>query len=414
VAGPADPADGLVGSALRPGHPDFLDLPWDLPLAEWEGHTARLEHLPSGPSRHPVLFVSYAGVLYALKELPPEIAAKEYGLLRRMADLRLPAVNAVGYVRARHRGEEAGVLITRYLDYSLPYHHLFMQPDLERYRRHLLDALAGLLVQLHLGGVYWGDCSLSNTLFRRDAGTLQAYLVDAETSEVHPHVAPGLREHDLAIMEENVAGALMDLVAVQALPPDYAVEEVGPEIRRRYSALWDEVTRVEVIAPAEQYRIQERIRALNDLGFSVEEVELAAAQGGQQLRLRTFVADRNFHRDLLQSLTGIEAEESQARQMVNEIREVQATLAQRANRSVALSAAAYRWLTEIYQPAMARLQPLADRTTPPAEVYSQLLEHKWYLSERARRDVGHQAAIADFAQLLARRRGLPSGEAKTL
>ena len=126
------------------------------------------------------------------------------------------------------------------------------------------------------------------------------------------------------------------------------------------------------------------------------------------------MADRSFHRDLLQSLTGIEAEESQARQMVNEIREVQATLAQRANRSVALSAAAYRWLTEIYQPAMARLQPLADRTTPPAEVYSQLLEHKWYLSERARRDVGHQAAITDFAQLLARRRGLPSGEAKTL
>lgn len=414
MAGATDPADGLVGSALRPGHPDFLDLPWNVPLAEWEGRTARLEHLPSGPSRHPVLFVSYAGVLYALKELPPEIAAKEYGLLRRMADLRLPAVSPVGYVRARHRGEEAGVLITRYLDYSLPYHHLFMQPDLERYRRHLLDALAGLLVQLHLGGVYWGDCSLSNTLFRRDAGTLQAYLVDAETSEVHPQVARGLREHDLAIMEENVAGALMDLVAVQALPPDYAVEEVGPEIRRRYEGLWDEVTRVEVIAPSEQYRIQERIRVLNDLGFSVEEVELAAAQGGQQLRLRTFVADRSFHRDLLQGLTGIEAEESQARQMVNEIRELQATLAQRANRSVALSASAYRWLTEVYQPAMARLQPLADPMTPPAELYSQLLEHKWYLSERVRRDVGHQAAEADFAQLLARRRGLPSGEAKTL
>jgi hypothetical protein len=409
VAALTDPADGIVGSALRPGHPDFLDLPWDLPLAQWEGRCPRLEQLPSGPSRHTVLFVSYAGVLYALKELPPDTATKEYSLLRRMADLRLPVVNPVGYVRTRHGEEETGVLITRYLDYSLPYHHLFMQPGLERYRRHLLDALAGLLVQVHLAGVYWGDCSLSNALFRRDAGTLQAYLVDAETSEVHPHLSSGLREHDLSIMEENVSGALLDLVAMQGLPTDYGVDEVAPEIRRRYQALWDEVTRTEVVAPAERYRIHERIRALNELGFSVEEIDLAAVEGGQRLRLRTFVADRSFHRDLLQGLTGIEAEELQARQMVNEIREVQATLAQQENRSFALSAAAYRWLTEIYQPATSRLQPLADRSTPPAELYCQLLEHKWYLSERARRDVGHQAALEDFAQLLARRKDERAG-----
>ncbi len=410
MAAATDPSDGIVGSALRPGHPDFLDLPWDLPLAQWEGRCARLEHLPSGPSRHAVLFVSYAGVLYALKELPPDAAAKEYSLLRRMADLRLPVVNPVGYVRTRHGEEETGVLITRYLDYSLPYHHLFMQPGLERYRRHLLDALAGLLVQVHLTGVYWGDCSLSNALFRRDAGTLQAYLVDAETSEVQPQLSNGLRQHDLSIMEENVSGALLDLVAMQALPTDYAVDEVGPEIRRRYEALWDEVTRVEIVTPAERYRIHERIRALNELGFSVEEVELAAVEGGQRLRLRTFVADRSFHRDLLQGLTGIEAEESQARQMINEIREVQATLAQQENRSFALSAAAYRWLTEVYQPAMNQLQPLADQSTPPAELYCQLLEHKWYLSERARHDVGHQAALEDFARLLARRKDGRAGE----
>lgn len=54
-----------------------------------------------------------------------------------------------------------------------------MSSSLERYRDHLLDAISGLLVQLHLAGTFWGDCSLSNTLFRRDAGALQAYLVDA-------------------------------------------------------------------------------------------------------------------------------------------------------------------------------------------------------------------------------------------
>ena len=93
---------------------------------------------------------------------------------------------------------DTNVLITRFLDRSLPYRSLFMRSSLVRYRDHLLDAMAGLMVQLHLNGVYWGDCSLSNTLFRRDAGTLQAYLVDAETSEVYSgYVSPTLRFHDL-------------------------------------------------------------------------------------------------------------------------------------------------------------------------------------------------------------------------
>ncbi len=396
-------------SSLRPGHPDFLDLPWQYPLPEWAARSPRVEQLPLGPSRHPVVFVNYAGRLYACKELPAEIAAKEYERLRAMEELRLPVVTPVGYVRVRHSQEEAGVLITRYLDYSLPYHHLFMQQGLERYRDHLLDALAGLLVQLHLAGVYWGDCSLSNTLFRRDAGALQAYLVDAETSEVHPQVSSGLRGNDLDVMEENVYGALVDLAAMGALPPDYPVQEVGPQIRQRYDRLWNEVTREETVTPQERYRIHERIRALNALGFSVEEVELTAVAGGERLRFRAFVADRSFHRDLLHTLTGLEAEEAQARQMIGEIRELRATLSQKENRSMPLGAAAYRWLTELYLPLVSRLQPLADRSAQPAELYCQLLEHKWYLSERAGHDVGHQAALEDFARLFSPRASRGAG-----
>jgi len=396
---------GIQTSALRPGHPDFLDLPWHLSVVAWEGVSPRLERMPVGLSRHPVVFVNYGGRLYACKELPPDIATKEYELLRRMEELRLPVVTPVGYVQVRHQEEEAGVLITRYLDYSLPYHYLFKQPDLARYRDHLMDALAGLLVQLHLAGVYWGDCSLSNTLYRRDAGALQAYLVDAETAEVHGELSTQLRGHDLEIMEENVYGALVDLAAMASLPADFPVNDVGVEIRRRYEALWHEVTRTETVTPEERFRIRDRIRALNTLGFSVDEVELTAVQGGERLRLRAFVADRSFHRDLLQNLTGLDAEETQARQMINEIQELRATLSQKENRSMPLSAAAYRWLNEFYLPIISRLQPLADKNSQPAELYCQLLEHKWYLSERAGRDVGHRAALEDFMRLLSRRAG---------
>ena len=384
---------------LRPGHPDFLDLPWGLPLSAWPGNCPRLEEVARGLSRHPVLFVNYDGALYALKELPVGVAEKEYGLLLRMQEEGLPCVTPVGHARTATPQGKASVLITRYLDRSLPYRSLFMSSALLRYREHLLDAMAGLMVQLHLAGVFWGDCSLSNTLFRRDAGALRAYLVDAETSEVHlGRLPPTLRSLDLEIMEENVDGDLADLDHAALLAEGVPLSDTGAYIRLRYQNLLEEITCEEVIYPNEHYRIQERIRALNTLGFSVGEVRLEEGENGNQLRLSVVVTDRNFHRHQLVGLTGIEAEEMQARKMMNEIMELKATLSQQNNRSEPLSVAAYHWLEEIYRPTLQLLKPIISPKTDQAELYCQVLEHKWYLSERAQRDVGHPAAALDFLQ----------------
>lgn len=389
-----------ISIALRAGHPNFLDLPWGLSLPNWPGNCSRLEDVPKGLSRHPVAFVNYNGSIYALKEVPPGLAEKEYSLLVQLEELRLPAVTPVGHAVTRTPDGTFSVLITRYLDRSIPYRSLFLASSLERYRKHLLDAIAGLLVQLHLAGVYWGDCSLSNTLFRRDAGALQAYLVDAETAELHPvRTPPAHRHQDLLIMEENVNGDLADIEAsgleAQGLP-DIPLSDVGAYIRLRYQSLWEEITHEYKIHPGEHYRIQERIRALNALGFSVGELELAETDEGNLLRLRVVVTDRNFHRDQLQGLTGLEAEEMQARAMMNEIQQVKATLSQENNRSTPLSVAAYYWLEKIYQPTIKLLQPYAGEDSDLAELYCSVLEHKWYLSEKEKHDVGHQRATADY------------------
>jgi hypothetical protein len=385
--------------SLRPGHPDFLDLPWGLPLTEWAGRCDRLEEVARGISRHPVVFVNYSGSLYALKELPTGLAEKEYDLLMHMEELRLPTVTAVGHALTQLPHGRASVLVTRFLDRSLPYRSLFMSGGLMRYREHLLDAIAGLLVQLHVAGVFWGDCSLSNTLFRRNAGALQAYLVDAETAEIYPdEFSPRLRYHDLEIMEENVDGELLDMVSTGLLTGGVPVYDTGAYIRLRYQSLWGEITREEVINPGERYRIQERIRALNSLGFSIGEVKLEGSENGEQLRLRVVVTDRNFHRDQLLGLTGVVAEEMQAQKMMNEIHQLKAVLSQASNRSTPLSVAAYHWLEKRYQPTIHSLQPLIDENTDPAELYCQVLEHKWYLSEQAQRDVGHEAATEGYLQ----------------
>ncbi|MGH3049559.1 MAG: DUF4032 domain-containing protein, partial [Gaiellaceae bacterium] len=143
----------------RTAHADFLDLPWHVPLEEWE--STRLVEVPRGIGRHVVRFVDYAGAYFALKELPPEIAAREYRLLRELDARGIAAVEAVGIVSDRARRPEPlpDVLVTRYLDFSLPYRLAIAgRPTPEQLER-LLDAFAQLLVRLHLSGFYWGDCS---------------------------------------------------------------------------------------------------------------------------------------------------------------------------------------------------------------------------------------------------------------
>ncbi|MEM7677087.1 MAG: DUF4032 domain-containing protein, partial [Myxococcota bacterium] len=336
------------------------------------------------------------GVVYAVKSLTTNLASKEYAALRAMESKRLPVVTPVGLVQTETEEGEAGVLITRYLDHSLPYHQLFLQSMLSRYRISLLDALAGLLVELHLAGVYWGDCSLFNALFLRDAGRLRAYLVDAETSEVHDRISDTMRDYELQVMFENVTGGMSDLVALGALPKDEPVERTAQAIEQRYRELWDEVSREELLVPADRYRIQERVRRLNALGFSVGDIELTPE--GDKLKFKVAVTDRSFHRDLLHSLTGVDAQENQAREMMNEIQEQRAYLGEVRGRSMSLSAAGFHWLEHVFQPAVTKIQTALNTDDDGAELYIQLLEHKWYLSERAQRDVGHDAAVQDFIE----------------
>jgi hypothetical protein len=389
-------ATGLLGMELRPGHPDFLDLPWTLPVGRWKDASPRTVEVQRGISRHDVVFLQYEKAVYVAKELPPGTGEREYQRLRWLEERDLPGVVAAGHARTSTGEGEASVLLTRFLDGSLPYRTLFAHGGLEQERAHLLDAMAGLLVRLHLAGFYWGDCSLSNTLFRRDAGELQAYLVDAETAEVYPSLSEGQRRHDLDIVEENVTGDLLDVAAMIDAPPPETLWEAGREIRARYDRLWWEITREETFQKHESWRIHERIRRLNALGFSVGEVVLEATQDGSRLRMRTIVTDRDWHRNQLHALTGLLAEERQAALLVNEIQELRATLQRGENRSFPLAVAAYRWLRERYEPAARRLAPLAGPRGDLVQLYCHVLEHKWYLSEAAGHDVGLDAAVSDY------------------
>lgn len=378
----------------RTGHPDFLDLPWDIPLEEWQSE--RLVDVVRGISRHVVRFVNYDGRLYALKELPAPIARREYLLLRTLASRQMPVVEVVGVVSERD-GELDAVLITRHLEFSLPFRKLFAGRELPDLRNHLLDAGAELLVRLHLAGFFWGDCSLSNTLFRRDAGALTAYLVDAETGEIHSQLSDGQRRHDLAIAEENVVGELLDVEAELAEPQRFQPEDTARELVERYEGLWAELTQDEVFGPDERYRIDERLRRLNELGFDVAEVELVAAEEGYRLRLDPRVVEPGHHRRRLHDLTGLNAQENQARRMLNDLAGFRAEI-EKTEGQLPESVVAYRWLAEVFEPTIAAVPPNLGAKRQPAEIYHEILEHRWYLSQRAENDVGLPAAVKSYVE----------------
>src|SRR5205823_1776739 len=358
----------------RTGHPSFLDLPWDEPLEEWESE--RLVNLSRGISRHVVRFVEYDGVLYALKELPERPARREWTLLRRLEGQSLPVVEAVGIVTNRG-GDLDAVLITKHLEYSLPYRALFSGAAIPDLRTHLLNGLAELLARLHIRGFFWGDCSLSNALFRRDAGALSAYLVDAETGELHGQLSDGQRAYDIDIAQTNIVGELLDVDAEVGLPSDLDPDETGAEIVRRYQALWTELTRVESFGPNERFKLDERLHGLNDLGFDVEEIQLEATPTGYRLQLDPHVVEPGHHRHRLLRLTGLDAQERQARRMLNDIARYREAEERRQNRKLSESVVASRWRQEIFEPTMAKVPERLWAALPAAEVFHQVLEHRW-------------------------------------
>jgi hypothetical protein len=388
----SDPSGVTFNLLARTGQPDFSDLPWHLPLAEWD--SPRFVDVARGLHRHVVRFVNYDGAVYALKELPERLARREYRLLRELGSSSITVVDAVGVAS---RGGPDAILITRYLDFSLPYRVLFTGRGTADLRNHLLDALAELLVRLHLSGFFWGDCSLSNTLFRRDAGALAAYLVDAETGELHTELTEGQRRHDVEIAEMNVAGELMDLQAQHVgLPGDIDPVETAAEITRRYESLYSTLTREEVFGPEERYRIDDRLRTLNRMGFDVEEIELLGAGDVRRLRLNPRVVEPGHHRRRLLMMTGLEVQENQARRLLNDIAGYRAHLERTAGHPVPEPVAAYRWLTEVFTPSIDAVPVALRGKREPAELFHEILDHRWYMSEKARRDVDTEEAVQSY------------------
>ena len=377
-------------------------MPWSAPLEEWPEDPSLA--LQRGISRHVVRLVRAMpdsdAEIYAVKETIPEIAEREYQILRELDHRGAPSVDPIAVVEGRRdeRGEELpAALVTRFLPFSSPYRVILSGAlggkvtgsEIES----MASALALLLVRLHLLGFWWGDCSLSNTLFRRDADGYAAYLVDAETGEFHQSLSNGQREHDLEIAHFNVAAELEDISLSDVIYPGLDPIRASDAVIRRYRRLWSAITEPQSLDASDRHAVERAMRVVQDLGFAVEEVEITFDGNGHQLKFTPKVVAPDYHKVKIFELMGLQAEEFQAKRLLASFDRYFSRLAEpRPPREEA----ARKWLSEVFQHVVGQVPQELRGRIEDAQLFHEVLEHRWYLGERAGRDVGLDFATADY------------------
>ncbi len=384
--------------------PALLDLPWNIPLEEWPAD--RLAALPRGISRHIVRFVRLSGGIIAVKEIGETVAHREYELLRQLGRIGgVPCVEPVGVITGRTAddGEPLeAVLITRHLQFSLPYRALFSQELRPETATRLIDALAVLLVRLHLVGFYWGDVSLSNTLFRRDADRFAAYLVDAETGDLHAKLTDGQRNYDVDLARTNIIGEMMDLQAGEYMDEDTDIIAIGDALVQRYNELWAALTDEETFGAADRWRVAARIERLNALGFDVGELEMTTDLDGTKVHIQPKVVEAGHHSRRLLRLTGLDVQDNQARRLLNDLDEYRAAADRQGEEEQFV---AHDWVTEVFEPTVRAVPRTMRGKLEAAQMFHEILDHRWYISEKQRRDVPMPEAVASYVtNVLAHRR----------
>jgi len=376
----------------------LYNLPWHTPLEQWpEDETLAAQR---GISRHIVRLVRStpdpASEIYAVKETVEEFAVREYEALRELSLRGAPAVAQVAIVTNRYsqNGEELPcAIVTRFLPYSLPYRVILSGQITQHEITNMANALAYLLVRLHLLGFWWGDCSLSNTLFRRDAEGFAAYLVDAETGEFQKKLSDGQREHDLELARFNVAAELEDLKIAGVLFPAMDPIRASESVITRYRKIWKSLSEPQILPAGDRHAVERAMRSLQDIGFAVEEVDIQLAGDKSTVTFIPKLVAPNYHSQRLIELMGLETEELQAKRILASFDRFRSRELEKTPKK---EEAAKRWLDEVFYKVVNAVPAAMRGRVEDAQLFHEVLEHRWYLGEKAGRDLGLEFATNDY------------------
>ncbi len=355
-------------------------LPWSFPLETWPEHGTKFILIKSGLSRHVVRFLESGGHRFAIKETSLEAARNEIGCYERLLQLEIPTLVPIGVV-VRNEGLESvntnvglqlhqrqvGYVVTELMEKVLPDLFLFRRAFSEVSRKRIWDAVITLFVQMHTRGVYWGDASLNNMLIRFQTETvpelgnrtvLTAVLADAETVEIHPSLSERMKAADVEFFLESMLWTDADLRA-------------------------SGVVRDHIMTQDDQAYILASYKERYDLDIEMRAFELVT------------------HIDV-DKLLGSFNVKGHGQLLLKHINEHKWYISERQGCEIPLIEAAENWYKEVFKPVCRifnehGLMAFFPGTTA-SSLYAEIMEHKYFMSEREQRDVGLLAALEDYSK----------------
>lgn len=356
-------------------------LPWELPLGDWRD-SSKVKHLNirKGLSRHLVIFVEVDRFKLAIKETSARTACKEIAHFEEMQRRQIPTLLPIGTVirteapmfestpfGVQKIENRIGHTITLLAEKVLPDSLLYGRGFKTENRNKIWNAVARLFATLHLNGIYWGDASLANMLiqFRKERvpklgkiTVIKAYLSDAETVEIPGFLSDSLKEMDLEFFFESMDWVLEDLrqAGITRGPLDTATDK--KYIRHQY----------------------DKLIAIHD--------EIVEFERKTHLKVKAQMGEFS--------------EEGYSETMLKHIEEHKWYIAENDDGAVSLPQAARDWYINVFLPICNSfkdqnlLEQFPGKTA--TDLYVEIMQNKYFLSEKEGGDVGFLFALEDYCQ----------------
>jgi hypothetical protein len=159
------------------------------------------------------------------------------------------------------------------------------------------------------------------------------------------------------------------------------------------SASWP--TGSETFEAADRWKINRRVDRLNELGFDIEEMAIKTDANGTTVRIQPKVVDAGHHARRLIRLTGLDVEENQARRLLNDLDQYRIENPRPGADEEVL---AHEWLSNSFEPVVTAIPKHLSGRLEPAEIYHQVLEHRWYMMENQKRDIPAAEAVQSYIE----------------
>jgi hypothetical protein len=191
----------------------------------------------------------------------------------------------------------------------------------------------------------------------------------------------------------NVAAELEDLKLAGVLFPAMDPLRASESVITRYRKIWKALSEPQVLPANDRHAVERAMRSLQDIGFAVEEVDLQLAGDKSTLTFTPKLVAPNYHSQRLKELMGLDTEEFQAKRIL-------ASFDRFRSREIAktpdVSEAAQRWLHEVFYTVVRSVPENLKGRIEDAQLFHEVLEHRWYLGEKQGHDVGLDNATVDY------------------